>query len=234
MLKALNILLLTFFLITCKNIHDSVVENVNLMDSMEKKQFHLNECDKKGILTMVNIPDTVLNENTVQFLIENKIMGIILFNYNIQSEKQLKQLTQDLKNKVDKNILIAIDHEGGEVINIPWDKTRWITARMIGRSGSLQYAYNIAYHRAVLLRELGINVILGPVADVALSRKSYLYERCFGTTPEWVAAYVAITVKAQKDAGIISVLKHFPGHGKTITNSHFPGWRRNGYDRPYY
>lgn len=176
--------------------------------------------ERKGLLTMVSIPDTVLTERTTQFLKENRISGVILFKHNIRSEEQLKKLTGALREKVNSRLLIAVDQEGGGIVRVPWDSHADITANMIGAKGDLDYAYKVAYERAECLLDAGINVILGPVADIASSKNSYIFRRCFGTEPEKVAKMVEITVKAQKDAGIITVLKHFPGHGKTTTDSH--------------
>ena len=169
---------------------------------------------------MISIEDKILSDRTAAYLKENNITGVVLFNHNVVSGKQLKRLTDDLKNKVNPNILIAVDQEGGDIVRIPWDSTAGISPSQIGRKGDLDYAYNVAYKRADFLKKLGINVILGPVADIADSKKSYIYRRCFGTDPAAVSSMVRVTVKAQKDAGIITVLKHFPGHGKTSVDSH--------------
>ena len=63
-------------------------------------------------------------------------------------------------------------------------------------------------------------MILGPLCDIPNDTNSYLYNRSFSTNVNIVAEMVSNTVKAQRDAGIISVLKHFPGHGDTVVNSH--------------
>ncbi|HEX9804096.1 MAG TPA: glycoside hydrolase family 3 N-terminal domain-containing protein [Candidatus Dojkabacteria bacterium] len=176
--------------------------------------------EKQGLLTMVGIPDKILSQSTIDFLKDNHIGGVVLLANNIESESQLKQLTKDLRNKVDKNLLIAIDQEGGLVTRINWDPYKSMSARDIGDSGDLELAYKIGFERGVMLLEYDINVILGPVADIAYERDSFIYERSFGSDPEKVADFVEATVKGQREAGIITVLKHFPGHGKTSTDSH--------------
>lgn len=176
--------------------------------------------EKRGLLSMVSIPDQVLSKETIQFLKKYHVSGVILFRRNIVNEKQLKRLTEDIRSYVNPDMLISIDQEGGQVVRIDWDKNKTISASKIGKNGRKEYAYRIAYDRALLLLDLGIDVILGPVCDVSSSRKSFIYDRTFGKSEKLVADMVEATVKAQKDAGIITVLKHFPGLGSTEIDSH--------------
>ena len=57
------------------------------------KVYSMSEKERKGLLLMVGIKDKILSEETIKILKENKIAGIILFDYNIANEKQLKKLT---------------------------------------------------------------------------------------------------------------------------------------------
>ena len=174
---------------------------------------------QKGKMFMVGIPDKVLSNETIKFLTDNNIGGVVLLGNNIEDETQLKKLTSDLKEKVAKDILIAIDQEGGTVVRIKWDKYKDLSARDIGNKKDTNLAYEIALYRGKLLKELGINVILGPVADIS-NKNSFMYDRSFGSDAKTVTEMVAASVRGYKDAGIHSVLKHFPGHGKTTTDSH--------------
>lgn len=176
--------------------------------------------ERKGLLLMVGIKDKVLSKETIKTLKDNHIMGVILFDYNIVNEKQLKKLTSDLRNYVNPNILISIDQEGGKVNRIYFDKLKNISPKYIGDVNSKKYAYDIAYKKSKFLLDLGINVILGPLCDIANNDKSYIYFRSFSTNIKIASEMIEATVRAQKDAGIISVLKHFPGHGGTDINSH--------------
>lgn len=129
-------------------------------------------------------------------------------------------------------MLISIDQEGGEVNRINFDKLKDISPKNIGDSNSIKYAYNIAYQKSKFLLDLGINMILGPLCDIPNDTNSYIYNRSFSTNADTVSKMAAAVVKAQKDAGIISVLKHFPGHGDTVVNSHndFPSIDKNTND----
>lgn len=197
------------------------IREIATIDSQELLLKTISSDERSGALLMVGIPDTLLTDSTITFLNDNKILGVILLQHNIQNPNQVKKLTSDLREKVDEHLLIAIDQEGGTVIRIPWDEYADVSARTIGNTGDTNYAYTIAKYRSDLLLDLGINVILGPVADIAYTNNSFLYDRSFGSNPDTVSAFVEATVRAQKDAGIITVLKHFPGHGDTTTDSHF-------------
>lgn len=184
------------------------------------KAAKMNKKERKGVLLMVGIKDKVLSKKTIKTLKDNNIMGVILFDYNIENESQLKKLTSDLRKYVNSNMLISIDQEGGEVVRIKFDPLKDISPKIIGDKASKEYAYNIAYKKSKFLLDLGINMILGPLCDIPSNTNSYLYNRSFSDNINIVSDMAEYTVKAQKDAGIISVLKHFPGHGDTIVNSH--------------
>ena len=211
------------FLISCKYTADSRKEIKNMYPHLAKyidKVYSMSEKERKGLLLMVGIKDKTLSEETIKILKENKIVGIILFDYNVVNEKQLKKLTSDLREYVNPNMLIAVDEEGGKVNRIHFDKLKNISPKNIGDKNDKEYAYKIAYQKSKFLLDLGINMILGPICDIPNNANSYLYERSFSTNINIVADMVEATVKAQRDAGIITVLKHFPGHGDTSVNSH--------------
>ncbi|WP_432633604.1 glycoside hydrolase family 3 N-terminal domain-containing protein [Brachyspira sp.] len=215
--------IISIFFISCKSTADSKKEIKNLYPHLAKyidKVYSMNEKERKGLLLMVGIKDKILSEETIKILKENKISGIILFDYNIANENQLKKLTSNLREYVSPNILIAIDEEGGKVNRIHFDKLKNISPKNIGDKNDKEYAYKIAYQKSKFLLDLGINMILGPICDIPNNSNSYLYERSFSTNINIVADMVEATVKAQRDAGIITVLKHFPGHGDTSVNSH--------------
>lgn len=231
--KIINIVLTLFLILllvyACKS-SSNIMEEQSYIDELKQsypdlssyidKVLEMNDKERKGLLLMVGIKDKVLSEETIKTLKDNHIMGVILFDYNITDEKQLKKLTSDLRKYINPNMLISIDQEGGEVNRINFDKLKNISPKNIGDSNSSEYAYKIAYQKSKFLLDLGINMILGPLCDIPNDTNSYLYNRSFSTNVNIVAEMVSNTVKAQRDAGIISVLKHFPGHGDTVVNSH--------------
>ena len=87
------------------------------------------------------------------------------------------------------------------------------------RDDSLLYAYGREVARQ--LKEIGVQVNFAPVADVNINpRNPVINVRSFGATPELVARKVMAYARGLEDGGILSVCKHFPGHGDTETDSH--------------
>lgn len=215
--------IIPMFFISCQYTVESKKEIKNIYPHLAKyidKVYSMSEKERKGLLLMVGIKDKILSEETIKILKDNKIMGVILFDYNIVNAKQLKKLTSDLRKYVNTNMIISIDEEGGKVNRIHFDKLKNISPKDIGDKNDKKFAYKIAYQKSKFLLDLGINMILGPICDIPSDTNSFLYDRSFSTNINIVSDMVEATVKAQRDAGIITALKHFPGHGDTLINSH--------------
>ncbi len=187
---------------------------------IDRKLNSMNVGQKRGALFMVSIPDQVLTDETISYLKENHIGGVILMPNNFVNEEQLKKLTSDLKQKVDSRIIISIDQEGGTVVRIPWDKYKNFNARdfVENRTNGITPTEVFTY-RAELLKSLGINCILGPVADIA-DKSSFMYKRSYSADKFDVAEITAEEIGVYQKIGILTSPKHFPGHGRTSTDSH--------------
>ena len=191
---------------------------LTINSAVNLEYLNLTDQQKKGRMFMVSISGTTLSDADAKFLKENKISGVILMPGNIKNELQVKQLTTDLKNKVDKRLIIAIDQEGGTVVRIPWDKYAQYSPKDVtaGKSPNFEEMHE---YRAKLLKDLGINMILGPVADLA-GPDSFMYQRSYGTNAKNTADFVETEIRIYAKQGILTSPKHFPGHGSTNTDSH--------------
>lgn len=192
----------------------------NFDSYLDRKVTSLTPAEKRGLLFMVSIPDITLSDSTVEFLRENHIGGVILLSHNIENETQLKKLTSDLREKVNSRLLISIDQEGGTVVRIPWDKYKAESARDLGQKNDVDYLEEVTKYRTQLLRDLGINLILGPVADFG-NEDSFMYDRSYSDNPEEVAVYIETQTKIHNAGGLLTSPKHFPGHGRTSVDSHY-------------
>lgn len=112
--------------------------------------------------------------------------------------------------------LIGIDEEGGDVTRLPWDGQPGGDAL---RSQSPDAAGQAFAARAALLKQAGVNVNFGIVADVTADPGSFIADRILGTDPASASARVAAAV-AGEHGTVLSTLKHFPGHGETDADSH--------------
>src|SRR6266705_5962467 len=118
-------------------------------------------------------------------------------------------------------LLIAIDQENGIVQRLGQGTTLFPGNMALGAIGSEQLAYDVAQATGRELKSLGINMNLAPVVDVNNNPANpVIGVRSFGEDPQQVARLGAAMVKGYRAAGILSCLKHFPGHGDTAVDSH--------------
>ncbi|RBQ32118.1 glycosyl hydrolase [Arcobacter sp. FW59] len=165
--------------------------------------------------------------------IEAGLGGVILFDKdpndknkvkNIRNKEQLKKLNQDLQAISKQKLLISIDQEGGVVQRLKTDMgfVNTLKASEIAQKGE-QFAKNSYQAMAKDLKDVGINVDFAPVVDLALNKNNKVIVtrgRSFGESSSEVTKYASIFVDELKKQNVISVLKHFPGHGSSLSDSH--------------
>ena len=158
-------------------------------------------------------------ERAPKFLKKYKVAGVILFSKNIKSKTQLKTLTNNIK-KLQPNILIAVDEEGGKVQRLK-KFAKFKSAKRVAKSGE-EFAKKEYEKMAQLLNEVGINLNLAPVVDLEYKNNPIIakYKRSFGKNPNQVIKYANIFTSIMKKHGIMTTLKHFPGHGSSKNDSH--------------
>jgi len=151
--------------------------------------------------------------------------GIMLFRYNLDSSKaQVKSLLSSCASLVvDKNGIppfMAVDHEGGLVHRfaavaerLPSAFSFWELAQREGREAALENAKTLYTRSAKEIMELGINMVLGPVAEILNEdNRVFLETRSYGPDPDFVQAAASVYIKSMDSAGIASAVKHFPGN----------------------
>lgn len=112
--------------------------------------------------------------------------------------------------------LIGIDEEGGDVTRLPWDGQPGGEALHAQSPDATRAAFAA---RAALLKQAGVTVNFGIVADVTADPRSFIFDRTLGTDPAAASARVSAAV-AGEHGTVLSTLKHFPGHGETDADSH--------------
>ena len=174
--------------------------------------------EKIGQLLLFGFSGTSLNAD-IQNLIETKyIGGVLLLGKNIQNMQQLKKLNNDLQSISQLPLFIAVDQEGGSVARIQESSKTNISQRYL--QGEKQIC-DISVQRAKMLKELGINMNLAPVAEYITNNSSFMYERTFSGSRQEVAQKVYSAVKGYVDSKMISTVKHFPGHSDKSPNTHY-------------
>ncbi|VDS08008.1 Beta-hexosaminidase [Paracoccus haematequi] len=147
--------------------------------------------------------------------------GFILFGRNVDNPDQLRRLTGDLREAVGRDAVVTVDQEGGRVQRLrgphwtewpaPLDqaavgpRAMWLRYALIGRE----------------LRAVGIDSNCAPTLDVAQAdTHPFLRNRCFGTDPDTVATLGRAAADGMLAAGVLPVMKHMPGHGRAVADSH--------------
>jgi beta-N-acetylhexosaminidase len=184
---------------------------------------------KIGQMIMVGMQGNIITDQSSILLdIKNgTIGGILLYEYNlnpIQTEKKLNALTTRLKANSKIPLLISIDQEGGQVNRM---KTKYgfpamPSAKSVGIKNDDAYTMEVAQTIANSLARVNINVNYAPVLDVDNAMCPVLgkRQRCYSNNPEEIAHFAAITIEAHHAKNIKTVVKHFPGHGNSMTDTH--------------
>lgn len=179
---------------------------------------------KIGQLVMFGVRGTELDNEEIQFIKDYKPGNVILFARNLKSPEQMRDLCKEIhkhiKEATGETPFIAIDQEGGVVSRLPDGATKFPSAMAVS-STNLQNAYDVANLTAKELSALGVNCNFAPVADINTNPQNpVIGVRSYGKTPDDVTPYVMESVKGHIDAGVLPVVKHFPGHGDTVVDSH--------------
>lgn len=150
--------------------------------------------------------------------------GIILFKRNLDDANQIKKFTKQLQKISNTNchlpLLISIDQEGGRIQRIQ-TKSRLPSALSIGQTKKTEYAKYAAIITGMEMAQLGINLVLAPVLDINNNPENpVINTRSFGNTPEEVAQFGLAYTRGAMAIHSGPVIKHFPGHGDTNTDSH--------------
>lgn len=157
-------------------------------------------------------------------------LGFILFARNCESPEQLKALTVDLRASVGRTAApVLIDQEGGRVVRM--GAPHWRVPPAAGAIGELAERDSAAAHRAAWLNarliaadlsSAGITICCLPVLDLQFSAASSVVgDRAFSSHPDRVADLGRAASDGLSSGGVLPVIKHMPGHGRAIADSHY-------------
>jgi beta-N-acetylhexosaminidase len=168
----------------------------------------------------------VLAAGEVAFFREADPFGFILFARNVETPAQLRRLTADLRAAVGRDAPVFVDQEGGRVQRLgaphwrewlpPMDEVQRLAPGALERGLWLRYRLIAAELRAV-----GIDACCAPTADLAgPDTHPFLRNRCFSTDPAIVQRAARASAEALLAGGVLPVMKHLPGHGRSTVDSH--------------
>lgn len=177
-----------------------------------------------------NEQDMLTPDATIQTLIkENHIGGVILFANNLKSKIQIKRLTDwyaEMKVGDDIGLLIGTDNEGGNVFRLPRSDYASFTGNMalaaaIEGGADIELATAQGSQIAQDMLSLNINTNFAPVVDVNTNPLNPVINiRAFSDDVNTVSRLAEQMATGMSQQGLITVYKHFPGHGSTSTDSH--------------
>ncbi len=147
--------------------------------------------------------------------------GVVLFASNTGDGTRLRELTDRLRAAAGRDVVVALDEEGGEVTRLDAAHGSPVpTAAALGHLDEPETTRAAAAWTGARLAEAGVTLDLAPVADVNSPGNPVIGLRSFGPDPDVVARHVVAAVGGLQDAGVAACVKHFPGHGDTTTDSH--------------
>lgn len=173
-----------------------------------------------GQLIMVRLFGTGLDADTAAFLRENRVRGACLFRQNMVDAVQLKRFTQDLRDVMGEEALLALDQEGGAVVRATWVPAP-PSAMSLGAADDATLARDVGAAVARAVRSLGFNWNFAPVLDLNNNPLNpVIAERSFGADPVTAGALALAWMEGSESEGVACCVKHFPGHGDTHVDSH--------------
>lgn len=177
--------------------------------------------ERVGQLMMAGFEGLQPPPHILAWLASGRIGGVYLFARNIQSPAQVKRLIADCRAAAKQPILVGIDQEGGLVARLRDGFSESPGAMALGASGDRRLAEDIAFMLGREMAALGINWNFAPVADIAHQRDNpSVGTRAVGRDPRLVSDIVEAQTRGFQRAAVAATVKHFPGLGKTVIDTH--------------
>ncbi|RMH49841.1 MAG: beta-N-acetylhexosaminidase [Zetaproteobacteria bacterium] len=177
---------------------------------------------------ILGLAGTALSKEERRWLRARPPAGIILFARNADTPGQLRRLIGEAQEAAGRELIVAVDEEGGRVNRLPWPPfcTRPAAATfgaafLDNAQRALQQARDDARRCAAALRRLGISHNCAPVLDLRIpGAHDVIGARAYSDDPEVTGRLGAAVVEGMAEEGIGAVGKHFPGHGRARCDSH--------------
>ena len=189
---------------------------------MDIKELSLEE--KIGQMLIMGLEDKEQKgiDNIIKKL---KIGGIIIYKKNYNNYEQMLGLINNIKEMNAENkipITISVDQEGGRVNRMPPEILNLKSATKFANSKDVELVKETGNIIGEMLSKTGISMDYAPILDIRrFEEKHAIGDRCYGENKEDVEKYAIEVMKKIQQNNVISVIKHFPGHGLTKKDSHF-------------
>lgn len=215
----LTALIISIGIVSAQVREDSVVVQSDSLDIMIGQM----------IMTGVGDFSYITNDESILHEIRSgRVGGVVLFEKNVNRsspERQLRRMIDSMQVASEIPLLVSIDEEGGKVNRLKpkYGFPKTVTAAYLGQIDNLDSTAHYAAKTASTLKKLGINLNYAPTVDVAVNPENPVIakvERSFSPDPLIVAKHAGQVVKTHREHGVLTVLKHFPGHGSSHADTH--------------
>ncbi len=181
--------------------------------------------EKIGQMFLVGYEANTITDEFKNFIQNYKIGGVILYRKQFIKYEDLLKLINELK-EINKNnplpLFISVDQEGGRVTRLPQEFKRISAPFYLAKNKDINIIKNASNITANILKETGYNMNFAPVLDIKNFEDTHpIGDRCYADNVEDVCKFGITAMKEFQNNNIIPVIKHFPGHGATNTDSHF-------------
>lgn len=174
---------------------------------------------------IIDLQGAEVNEDEQALLQEPIVGGVILFQYNIVDPEQVQTLTQQI-HEINPQLIIMVDQEGGRVQRLRQGWTDLPPVRRLGTyfdkdpQAALALAERWGWLLAAEVLAVGVDLSLAPVLDIDYGISHVIGDRAFHSHPEVVRQLAHRFILGMQQAGMMSIGKHFPGHGGVDIDSH--------------
>ena len=177
-------------------------------------------------MLVIGVAGTELTAQERDWLQHDAVAGVILFKRNFASRDQVADLSAAIRAAAPRPQLVCVDQEGGRVQRFRDGYSDLPPLQRFGElyAGNPQAALALAEEHAWLMasevRASGVDLSFAPVVDLARGNRA-IGDRAFSDDPQVVAAFTRAYVRGMHSVGMAATLKHFPGHGTVLEDTHF-------------
>jgi beta-N-acetylhexosaminidase len=177
--------------------------------------------DKLAQLLMVGVTDAADARRVVS---TDHVGGIFIASWTDLTMLRDGELTAIAHSAGPLGLAVSVDEEGGRVARLSSLIGSAPSARVLAQTQTPEQVYGLAREHGQKMRTLGITIDFAPVVDVTdAPDDTVIGDRSFSADPAKVTEYAGAYAKGLRDAGVLPVLKHFPGHGRASGDSHTGG-----------
>ncbi len=194
------------------------------IDMIQEKINNMTLDEKIGQMVMVGVDGYTNDAHSTEMIQNYHVGGFILFKDNIKNTQQALDLINSLKDTNSSSnvpLFFSVDEEGGRVSRMPDEFAKLPSNKVIGTRDNPDFSFEIGRVIGREIKSLGFNMDFAPVLDVNSNPKNpVIGDRSFGNNAQLVSRLGIKTMQGLQSENVIPVVKHFPGHGDTSTDSH--------------